>query len=306
MARKIITIKRENVKKTTAKEALENYLRRCRLKNLSDKTLKVYTNMNTEFVKFVGEDEPVEKMNEETVLNYIEHSREIGNSPVYINTKLHQVRAFVYYCIKEYKIPSFDFPMVRFDQENKEPYTNEEVRRLLKQPEDGGFVEWRCWMLANFFLGTGVRMGTAINIKISDINFEEKTIFIRHQKNRTQAYLPLSSSLQKALELYLSLWEHDEDSYLFPSSYEPEKPICETVCEQSMAKYHKERNVGKTGIHRYRHTFAKLYIVNGGDAMSLQRILQHSTMEMTKRYVKLYATDLQRNFDKFCALDQFQ
>ncbi len=63
------------------------------------------------------------------------------------------------------------------------------------------------------------------------------------------------------------------------------------------------RGVTKTSVHLYRHTYAKNYIMAGGDCTYLQRLLGHSTLTMTNHYINLYATDLQRNYDKFNPLD---
>jgi site-specific recombinase XerD len=46
--------------------------------------------------------------------------------------------------------------------------------------------------------------------------------------------------------------------------------------------------------HRFRHSFAVSFLRNGGDAYSLQDMLGHESLAMTRKYVKLAQRDLKK------------
>lgn len=83
------------------------------------------------------------------------------------------------------------------------------------------------------------------------------------------------------------------------------RPLDRSGVRKTVAGY--GRKAGIEGVrvspHTLRHTFAVLYIRNGGDSFSLQEILGHSTLEMTRRYVHLARRDISEQHKKFSPMD---
>lgn len=53
------------------------------------------------------------------------------------------------------------------------------------------------------------------------------------------------------------------------------------------------------GPHKLRHTFGRLYVLNGGDLFSLQRIMGHQNIQTTRRYLELDMRDVARQHARF-------
>jgi integrase/recombinase XerD len=73
-----------------------------------------------------------------------------------------------------------------------------------------------------------------------------------------------------------------------------------------LANYNKKRGVMKTGTHRYRHTFAKNWILNNGSVFKLQKILGHSSLDVVKNYVNMFTNNLQKDFNDYSPLESLR
>jgi integrase/recombinase XerD len=58
---------------------------------------------------------------------------------------------------------------------------------------------------------------------------------------------------------------------------------------------------GRT-LHSFRHTFAVNYLRKGGSVFHLQKVLGHSTLDMTRRYANLVTADLQAVHERLSLL----
>ena len=288
------------VKRTLFREAEAFFYKNCRLRNLRPQSIRYYQEDLTYFhnkkpVKYVDE------ITQEVFDDFIFTELESGKKVVSLNSRIRGLRVFFKFCAERDLMKPIEAKLMKEDTEIKEPYTEVELRRLLKKPQSNRWTEWRTWALVNYLTATGNRASTAANLKISDFNFEEMTIHLRQVKNRHQQFIPLSPALKEVLEDYLKTWEWTENDFLFPTNEGGQLGI--RSLQGSIARYNTSRGVSKTSVHLFRHTFAKGFILAGGGMAQLQALLGHSTLEMTRHYVNLYSVDLRQNFERLNPLD---
>lgn len=129
------------------------------------------------------------------------------------------------------------------------------------------------------------------------IDFERHCI----ANNLTAQIIPMSDSLRQILREYLSYRQGASDDYLFCNACGGKAD--RRTYQEALAAYNRTRGVGKTSAHLYRHTFAKKWIMNGGDVFRLQKLLGHSDLTITREYVNMFSVDLSKNYSQFNPLD---
>lgn len=291
----------DGIGQKSMQEAIEDFMRHCKLKNLSAATQEYYRE-DLEYFMRVMQIKYISEFSREIMDNFVDHEMNKGNRVSAINTRIRGLRVFVNYCAEYGFMRGFKYPLLREEESVKVPYTTEELHRLLRRPETDRWTEWRCWALVNTFVATGVRANTLVNIRIKDVDFDQNTIFLQRLKTRKQMFIPMSKSLKDVLLLYLKLWDWDSEDYLFPTGNNTQLTV--HSLQTIVRHYNLSRKVTKTSLHLFRHTFAKNYILAGGGMAQLQMILGHSTMDMTRRYVNLYGSDISRDFDKLNPLNK--
>lgn len=296
-----------NAESITISELLERFLIKCKVKNLTEKSIDSYKVKCKWFIEYVGSDTEASSITQKSVDDYILYQMENGRaSAISINSYLRSVRALLYYGMDLGYIDRFKVHMLKAEKKLKETYTDEELKILLKKPnvKKCSFAEFKVWALENYLLATGNRISTAVNVKIGDLHFEERIIVLRKTKNRQQQIIPMSEALERVLREYLAYRGGSPDDYLF-CNYRGEQS-CTGTYQKLVKVYNRSRGVMKTGCHLFRHTFAKKWILAGGDGFRLQRLLGHSDMTVTKEYLSLFGSDLQKDYDRMCPLDNLQ
>ncbi|CAM3912897.1 hypothetical protein GCM10009865_54380 [Aeromicrobium ponti] len=156
------------------------------------------------------------------------------------------------------------------------------------------------------FLDTGIRANEALGLTSKDFDYEQKIIKIPATlaKNTIARILPLSKKTAKMIHTLIkenSIFEDTE--YIFLFNYGGR--IDPSWVRSRIKKYGEQAGIQNIRVspHTFRHTFAKFYILNGGDAFTLQRILGHSTMNMVRKYIQMNGEDIKQQHNQYSPIN---
>ena len=278
----------------------------CRQRNLRQGTINHYRQSYVQFFKFFEPDTPIEEIDEEAYKRYVLHLRSTLNNDVSINSYLRDFITTMHYLMNEGYIQSYKMQAIKVDKSHIETYNEQELQLLLKKPniKKCSFIEYQAWVMTNFLFSTAVRQRSLMYIKVKDIDFDNNVVYVNVTKNRKPLIVPLNQTMVNILRDYLKYRNHKtDDDYLFCNVFGQQ--LVKSTCYHMLYEYNKRRGVETTGIHRYRHTFAKQWILSGGNVVSLSQLLGHSSLEITQNYIHLLVSDVAKQVDEINVLDKF-
>ena len=185
-----------------------------------------------------------------------------------------------------------------------QPLTEDEIRRLLLAVPRDTHEGVRSYAIVLLFLDTGIRLSELVNLKISDIDFVVGQFKVLG-KGAKERLVPMRLTARRAVIRYK---EHVRPQPVRPLEDRlfltvAGDPISRDSVTRIIERLARRAGIPRLHPHLMRHTFAVRYLVNGGDVFTLQKILGHSTLEMTRRYVTLASGDVKDKHRQYSPID---
>jgi len=302
-------MKNRNVRLSTAltfKEGCEKHWLSCKQRNLSEGTILHYRHGHKRLCSFFGSEMLLSSMTAEKYKQYARYLHENYCNDATINTYLRDFMVLLRFWMEEGDIGAFKMEGIKVRKSAIETYSEKELQLLLAKPnmKKCSYKEYQGWVMVNFLFSTGVRQRSLVNVCVKDIDFENALVNIRTTKNGKVLVLPLNSTMVMILKDFLRHRQaQDPQETLFCNMYG--QPLLKSTSYRLLTEYNRSRGVETTGIHRFRHTFAKQWILNGGNVVSLSRLLGHSSLAITQNYVNLLTSDLSKQVEDINLLDKY-
>ena len=257
-------------------------------KKYSILTVNAYTKDLEEFKDFLESTGTLLNKNIEYtfIRNWIVFLSKNKISPNSINRKVSSLKAYFKFLvnIKEIKkSPLRNHTSLRTKSKVVNPLNETEMKEVFELFKTSEKELTRDSMIIDILYSTGLRRAELINLKKSDIYFDDQVIKVLGKRNK-ERLVPMLPGLVKKLKLYSRNLE--EDSFLLQSKNG--NKISPSTIYRVVNKYLRSIST-KTKIspHVLRHTFATHILNNGADINSIKEILGHKSLASTQIYTKI-------------------
>lgn len=279
-------------------------------------------------IQFLG-DREVETLTHKDWNDYLTHLREEYKpkrfngdesplSPATIDNHWKMIRGFYNWATDILSIDRPDLKLQRPKYQSPQivPFTQDEVKRILEacqftqvKKQSGKTYKLkrpnadRDKAIIMILLDTGIRLGELTRLRLGDINLENGEVYIRpwqgSRKSKPRTVF-LGTRTKQVVWKYIAKQQATQDQT---------QPLFETksaTIRILIRRIGKNAGVPNAHPHRFRHTFAITYLRNRGDIFTLQRLLGHNTLDMTRRYLDISQVDLAATHQRASPVDNWR
>ncbi len=267
--------------------------------------------MNKEdFLKKIEIELKISKNSEHTIKNYLKANEKLLN---YVNKNPNQikeddVKIFLSEKMQDYSSSSvimflaaikFAYTNIlkkdptknikRPKREKKIPtvLTKDEIKKLL-----GTFDTKKSILMTSMLYACGFRVSELINLKVNDLNFQEKIGHVRKGKGKKDRIFNIPEFLGKDLQNQAEKQKLSEKIYLFTG---PKGQLTSRNIQKIIQKAAKRAGINKdVSPHTLRHSFATHLLENGTDIRKIQELLGHSSLSTTELYTHISTQELKK------------
>lgn len=210
--------------------------------------------------------------------------------------------------LRESPIKKGDLPTPVYD--DNRALSRKDIEKIImavKQNSKNTFTRRRDLAMIDVFVYCGLRRGELLGIKVADVDFDKAMLRVdgKTSKSKVTRYVPLHRLVLQGLDEYMAARKERKSKceYLWVSDVQDErfsvhglKHWVNRIREWSGVKFH---------VHQFRHSFACAIAKDRQNVVFVQRLLGHTDLRMTMKYLRGLGVEDDRDIVDRLAIDSF-
>ncbi len=259
-------------------ETLNKLKSELKIRGFSPLTVRNYSFFVDKFLKRVEKN--AEELNEDDAKLYLSELFDTKSK----NTIMLAAASLKFFYTEILKKEFGNIKMPKKDKRLPEVLSKEEVKKMIE-----GADNEKSRLIISMLYSSGLRVSELVNLKIEDLNFGEKTGWVRKGKGSKDRLFAISEGLATELKEYLSVKK--EHKYLFSK----DKPLTTRNIQKIIKGIRTRAGVNKKVTpHTLRHSFATHLLEQGTDIRMIQSLLGHSSLNTTQVYTHISTDQIKK------------
>ena len=287
-------------------------MQRCYAKNLSDNTIRVYEDFFRSLEKFLTSEDAlrdIETITPTLLRQYLITASKTMAS-ITVDGYYRRLNTFFNFLVSDCVISYNPLSKVDKPKVSKrliQSFNSNEVYKMLNSFDTDSFIGRRNYTILSFLLSTGLRRSEYLGLNMQDVDLINGFIRVIGKGDK-ERLVPISKALSVILRKYVKAREEYLKKRIDTPAFFITKDGKRMSKEASNSVFRNLRlDLHLTGkrfsAHIWRHTFAKAFLLNGGDVFTLQELLGHAEVDTTKVYVNITDSEKQTQNRKYNPLD---
>lgn len=283
----------------------------CQVANRSPKTIEWYDTSLRALEKFLQSSQnngalSVEDVTRQDVQRFIAYLQGRHLSPFTVHTYYRAAASFFHWATREKLIessPLQEIPKPQVPKLVKPRFSENEIKALLEVCKDNKPLPVRNRAIILVLLDSGLRASELCGLTLTDLEKDYRRALVLG-KGSKQRFVIFGAKTRQALWQYLNVHRPQPKvaNTVFLTAYG--KPLDANKLAHILKKLGTRAGIEDCHAHKFRHTFARLFLRNGGSVLHLQALLGHESLAVTSIYARLETEDLEKTHERASPVDR--
>ncbi|WP_409201087.1 site-specific tyrosine recombinase/integron integrase [Methanobrevibacter sp. DSM 116169] len=281
----------------------EDYLVDLEIRNYSKNTIKTYTSIIGTFFEYLKKEDKLYSDKDflrcfRRYIQLLKRDLEVSQNYIYLVTVV----------LKKF----LEFNKLNFLEDVESPKRTKSLPKSLNEKEVNDLIKSITWnikidsktsikfrirdkLILTILYSSGLRISELINLKLKDIDFDERIMRIRGKGDKDRVVL-FDEKTKELMEKYIDI-RNNNNEYLILNKFN--NPISARYIQVMIKKYAKKAGITKPITpHILRHSFATHLLKNGVDIRVIQQLLGHTSLSTTQIYTSVDMDTIKSLYDK--------